>query len=577
MKRIILILLCFYNLHAISQKTSVCHYYGENSKYTQNDICDYLSFVSNYEAEKTIDKILMQVGLKRNFIIMECPNINNALAVNLPSEFGVIRYIIYDYKFFENVKSSSKTDWSAISILAHEVGHHLNGHTLDGFGSRHAKELEADEFSGFVLAKLGATLEEAKSAINSLVSEQASITHPGRLERIQAVELGFNSAKNIELTTLENYTINVNEIRHTSANSKINKYSDVKIRIDNLIKECQSELDKKSNLTNIKLNNNLASDLYKLISSVSNDLTNSERIEYISDLKLFESQVYNFGQFCFYEQNYDKAFEHFRASLDISQIISEYSGKSSFSDKSKSDDKIFYTAMAANFSSIYKNESIIYFEALAHNDYNHSMVFDALFNHYSEKDPTKAFIYLEKGKRLFPTDNGLLVAEINYYIKKADYNMLLTKLNSFIKKEPNNISLYIALSNVYQELLAQGKVGEQQSMDLSYNILNQAYLKSPQNFEVQYNLGVIYYNKAVRLMKQLNSLSGVHSPSANKNWQLLKIDMDNCFKKALPYFLSAEKINSSDRNTITALYEIYSRLNDNSKSMYYINKLSKME
>lgn len=180
-----------------AQKPSICAYYGENARYNNGDICNYMKFESNDEAEKVVDGILQQVGLKRNFIVMECPNVENALAVNLPSDIGTLRYIIYDNKFLEKVERRASSGWTATSILAHEIAHHLNGHTLDFGGSRPEKELEADEFSGFVLYKLGATLSEAQAAINSLQSDQGSSTHPPKSRRLSAIAKGWRDAQNL--------------------------------------------------------------------------------------------------------------------------------------------------------------------------------------------------------------------------------------------------------------------------------------------------------------------------------------------------------------------------------------------
>lgn len=193
----ILFALISFSLTAQTSKTSVCGYYGDNAKYNRNDICDYLSFASNSEAEEKVDDILRQVGLKRNFIVMECPNIENALAVNLPSDIGLLRYIIYDNKFLEGVNSTTNTDWAATSILAHEIGHHLNGHSLDGTGSRPSKELEADEFSGFVLFKLGATLYDAQAAMRELQGEKGSSTHPAKSARLAAIKKGWDEAHSL--------------------------------------------------------------------------------------------------------------------------------------------------------------------------------------------------------------------------------------------------------------------------------------------------------------------------------------------------------------------------------------------
>ena len=157
--------------------------------------CDNFGYSSNAEAEKVVDDILSNVGLYRNFIIKECPNIENAVAASVVSSLGYVeRYIIYDKEFLARVKNVTKTDWGAVSILAHEIGHHLNGHNLISGVSNFDSELQADEFSGFVLAKMGATLDESLRAINSFGNDEESETHPKKSDRIKAISKGWNKS-----------------------------------------------------------------------------------------------------------------------------------------------------------------------------------------------------------------------------------------------------------------------------------------------------------------------------------------------------------------------------------------------
>jgi len=163
-----------------------------------NDACSQLGFSSNEEAQIAVDEILDHIGLFRNFIIRECPNINNAIAKNFVNESGITdRYILYDNEFFNRIDEKAGTYWAAISILAHEIGHHLNGHSLNNQGSNHKIELEADYFSGRVLAKMGATLEEAQSAIQTLKYEKATSTHPAKSDRLKEIEKGWNKSMGI--------------------------------------------------------------------------------------------------------------------------------------------------------------------------------------------------------------------------------------------------------------------------------------------------------------------------------------------------------------------------------------------
>ncbi len=197
MKHLLTCILFTFLLNLTAQEISVCGYYGENAKYSPSQLCKQLGYENTENAEKAIRAILDQIGLQMNFLVVECNGISNAYALNMEGDIGEIRYIIYDRGFLEQIQLRTQTDWSAVSILAHEIGHHLNGHTLDDQGSRPPKELEADEFSGFALYKLGVPLEAAQSAMSKLAGDHTSKTHPGKADRLQAIESGWKNAESL--------------------------------------------------------------------------------------------------------------------------------------------------------------------------------------------------------------------------------------------------------------------------------------------------------------------------------------------------------------------------------------------
>jgi hypothetical protein len=166
------------------------------SYYNKSNSEEAYFFNPEIEAEHTIEKILKLVGLPSNFTIKRA-NIENAMATIILTNSGTFeRFILYDQNFMNSVKLSTGNDFSQWSILAHEIGHHLSGHTLTSGGDSHTQELEADEFSGFVMYKMGATLPQAQSAINKFCSNEGSISHPPKKYRLLAVETGWYNAKN---------------------------------------------------------------------------------------------------------------------------------------------------------------------------------------------------------------------------------------------------------------------------------------------------------------------------------------------------------------------------------------------
>jgi len=138
-----------------------------------------------------IREITDAVGLKARFELRATREVDNAAAV----VFDGKRFLLYNPDFLNAVNRAGHTDWAGISILAHEMGHHLNGHTLRGGGSQPADELEADEFSGFVLRKLGASLAQAQAAMATVPDNQdPTSTHPSRAPRLTAISQGWQRA-----------------------------------------------------------------------------------------------------------------------------------------------------------------------------------------------------------------------------------------------------------------------------------------------------------------------------------------------------------------------------------------------
>lgn len=170
-----------------------------------DDYCGVLGFMGDTQAEEIVDRIIEDVGLPfRNFVIQQCKGINNAIAINLNGPTGEMeRFILYDGDFFTQMEERSNNDWASVFILAHEIGHHLNGHTLTNKGSNHKWELEADYFAGNALAKMGASLEGAQSAVQAITYEKATRSHPAKADRLNIIKKGWRKGKGIDTTMTE--------------------------------------------------------------------------------------------------------------------------------------------------------------------------------------------------------------------------------------------------------------------------------------------------------------------------------------------------------------------------------------
>jgi hypothetical protein len=145
--------------------------------------------IPNQREINEIQNILFYSGIPMNFEVYSA-NIENAVATIIKNK----RYIIYDPKLLKFADRNSNSYWNSMSILAHEIGHHLSGHTMKNDIDSHKRELEADKFSGFILFKMGASVEQATYTISVLGSEEDSNSHPSKYKRIEAIKNGWNEA-----------------------------------------------------------------------------------------------------------------------------------------------------------------------------------------------------------------------------------------------------------------------------------------------------------------------------------------------------------------------------------------------
>jgi hypothetical protein len=152
------------------------------------------SFESDIEAESALKKILKLTGLPANFKLRSASVDNACAVIKCDDQGNCDRYILYNQEFMEMIKDETSTHYSELAILAHEIAHHLSGHTLSSKGSNYDSELEADQFAGFILYKLGATVEQAKVAFK-LLPKNGSASHPPRSARLAAVTNGWYDAK----------------------------------------------------------------------------------------------------------------------------------------------------------------------------------------------------------------------------------------------------------------------------------------------------------------------------------------------------------------------------------------------
>jgi hypothetical protein len=164
-----------------------------NSHALRIEISGDTSMMKISDVREMLQEIIGITGLQTDFKLKEANVLNIEASVSHRK-----RYILYNPKYITTLNKLTKNKWAVMTLLAHEVGHHLNGHTIRKGGSTPELELEADEFAGFILHKLGATLEQSQNVMYYIAKTKESSTHPARRARLLAIEKGWNKASGLQ-------------------------------------------------------------------------------------------------------------------------------------------------------------------------------------------------------------------------------------------------------------------------------------------------------------------------------------------------------------------------------------------
>jgi hypothetical protein len=217
-----------------------CNYGQSLPGASTSEACAY-NQMYNYSNTDTlarilIKKILALISLPTNFAIEPCDGINTCRAFLYDDG---IRYIFYDRKFIDKIVAHDQNDWMLLGILAHELGHHLCGHTLRKANNEQHRldELQADEFSGAMLARMGATEQQSVMPLYSIphpsCEEEAYNPYPCLEKRLAAVLRGFRSIQpqNVQSNFIAKEQIKA--VKTTDANEFI-KFSASAVDLSNL-------------------------------------------------------------------------------------------------------------------------------------------------------------------------------------------------------------------------------------------------------------------------------------------------------------------------------------------------------
>lgn len=166
-------------------------------------------------AYKTVVDVIRETGLAQNFIIIP-GDVKDVIAYIENNE----RVLSYNPNFMKKVQNDS--NWVGISVLARQIGHHLGNHKIKDGKPSIEEELDADRYAGFVLQKMGASMQDAIHALEEGLKEKNDF-QANKNKRIAALVEGFNKAKSLSMDTVVVNKIKMPELNKNSTTATVEK------------------------------------------------------------------------------------------------------------------------------------------------------------------------------------------------------------------------------------------------------------------------------------------------------------------------------------------------------------------
>ena len=186
-----------------------------------------------------------------------------------------------------------------------------------------------------------------------------------------------------------------------------------------------------------------------------------------------------------------------------------------------------------------------------------------------EGDTAKALTTLQNARQDFPREQALIIEELNIYLVGGQFELAKENLMLAAEQDPTNEILWFSLGSVYDNLGMQDEAVE-------------AYRKSlaikADYFDANYNLGALYFNKAVQMVNEANDMWKPRMSDAEATTQkTLEDDGKAMFSTALPYLEQALDVEPDDRETLRSLRDIYARVGMDEEMLKVSAKLKTLE
>lgn len=188
--------------------------------------------------------------------------------------------------------------------------------------------------------------------------------------------------------------------------------------------------------------------------------------------------------------------------------------------------------------------------------------------YFAKGDTAKGVEVIKEGFQAYPEEQAIMIEMINYYLDAKLGQEALDLIAKAKEGDPSNASYLFTEGTLYD------KMGR---FDEAVAAYKECIEKNPEYYFAHFNLGVMYYNRAVKIYEEASRISD------QKKFEARQAEGDEAVKLAIPYMEAVGNIEAntpSDYDTkksaLETLRTIYYRLKMEDKRQAVIDKLNSL-
>ena len=276
-----------------------------------------------------------------------------------------------------------------------------------------------------------------------------------------------------------------------------------------------------------------------------------------------QQELVKYGIYLNEQRDFAGAYEAFKMHIDIPNLAMMQSDKlqKEMPRDTTYEQYKYYAAIFAVQSEMHQ-EAIALLEEMKNGEYEAISVNQFLYQEYvAVKDTVKFVQTLQDAIARFPQESWFLQNLINYYIFSGQERTAVDYLAQAIEREPNVAQYHHIKGNLDENL---------GNYDDALKDFDNALAIDPTLADAMAGKGRVYYNQAVKLNEDAALISD------NKAYKKALEEMNEVFRKSLPFFEKAHEMDPEDRTYMQVLKGLYYRFNMDAKYNEMSEKLSNL-